>query len=189
MTIEKRYEIFEAFSEGFFTEEAVKWLKMNGYFTAPASSKYHLAYEGGLFEHCSNVALNLIFLTNKLDLKWEREESPWLIGLLHDVCKVDQYIWDPILKKYTWNKDQVVLGHGDKSITYIEEHICKLTEEEKACIRWHMGAFDEKENWSRYTAAIHEYPNVLWTHSADMMASHIVEQRSQSEGNKNGVNS
>lgn len=49
-----------------------------------------------------------------------------------------------------------------------------LTEEERLCIRWHMGAFDNKENWNCYGAAIEEYPNVLWTHTADMVASRVL---------------
>ena len=40
-------------------EEAMNWLKKNNFFKAPASSKYHLAYEAGLFEHSKNVAKTL----------------------------------------------------------------------------------------------------------------------------------
>ena len=53
--------------------------------------------------------------------------------------------------------------------------ILTLTDEEALCIRWHMGAFDEKENWNAYSNAIHKYPNVLWTHQADMYATHVME--------------
>ena len=159
----------------FLSNDAMNWLKKNGYFKAPASSKYHLAYEGGLFEHSLNVAKSLAELTIKLELNWDRPESPWIIGFFHDLCKIDQYIWNPVLSKYDWNSDQSIFGHGDKSIIYIEEHLFKLTDEEKACIRWHMGAFDDKTNWSNYTNAIHKYPNVLYTHTADMIASHIKE--------------
>ena len=49
-----------------------------------------------------------------------------------------------------------------------------LTEEEILCIRWHMGAYDDKENWNTIGAAIEKYPNVLFTHTADMMAARIV---------------
>lgn len=55
------------------------------------------------------------------------------------------------------------------------EQFFTLTEEEIMCIRYHMGAFTDKEEWSDYTRAIHKYPNVLWTHQADMIATHIVE--------------
>ena len=50
----------------------------------------------------------------------------------------------------------------------------RLTEEEMACIRYHMGAFTEKEQWNDYTNAVHKYHNVLWTHQADMLASHVM---------------
>lgn len=39
-----------------------------------------------------------------------------------------------------------------------------------------MGAFTDKEEWNNYTRAIHKYPNVLWTHHADMIAAHIIER-------------
>ena len=48
-----------------------------------------------------------------------------------------------------------------------------LTEEEILCIRYHMGAFTEKEEWNDYTRAVNKYATVLWTHTADMLASHV----------------
>ena len=48
-----------------------------------------------------------------------------------------------------------------------------LTEEELFCIRFHMGAY-EKENWAEYDRAIRAYENVLWTHTADMYASKVL---------------
>lgn len=175
MTKDERLAEFNKFANDFISSEAKMWLIDNDFFTAPASSKYHGSYEGGLFDHSMNVALALTMLTEDNELVWSRPESPFIIGMFHDLCKTDQYKWNELYKKYEWNKDQAVLGHGDKSIIYIESHICKLTDEEKACIRWHMGAFDDKDNWTKYTNSIHEYPNVLWTHMADMMATHIIE--------------
>ncbi|MEG2566735.1 MAG: hypothetical protein RSA84_11060, partial [Acinetobacter sp.] len=64
-------------------------------------------------------------------------------------------------------------GHGDKSVLMLAPWI-GLTEEEIMCIRWHMGAFDEKPNWNRYSTAVKRWPNVLWTHTADMVASQIM---------------
>ena len=49
----------------------------------------------------------------------------------------------------------------------------ELTEEELLCIRWHMGAYDDRENWNSLNAAIRQYPNVLYTHTADAIASLI----------------
>lgn len=48
-----------------------------------------------------------------------------------------------------------------------------LTVEEIMCIRYHMGAFCDKSEWNDYTRAVHKYTNVLWTHQADMLASHV----------------
>ena len=47
-------------------------LMQMGFFTAPASTKYHGAYEGGLFDHSYAVTTNLLRLSEALDLKWER---------------------------------------------------------------------------------------------------------------------
>ena len=33
------------------TVDALDWLITSGFFNAPASTKYHGAYEGGLFDH------------------------------------------------------------------------------------------------------------------------------------------
>ena len=38
-----------------------------------------------------------------------------------------------------------------------------------------MGAFVDQKEWNDYTRAIHKYSNVLWTHTADMIAAHILE--------------
>lgn len=171
----QRIKQFEELMGGIVTDDAKKWLKKNGFFKAPASTKYHFVYEGGLFDHSINVLKSLVELTEKLDLKWQRPESPKIIGMFHDLCKCDQYIWNPVLEKFEWNKDQKIVGHGEKSVQYIEENIMPLTDEEKACIKCHMGAFDRQEMWTVYTTNIHQFPNVLWTHTADMMASHIIE--------------
>jgi len=154
------------------------WLKSNGFFTAPASTKYHGNWEGGLYEHCLQVMNQLVALTGTNNLAWERRESPYLVGIFHDLCKIDQYednpkgmmIGEP---PYVYNSASLLKGHGDKSVMLLSS-LYRLTEEEVACIRYHMGAFTDKEEWNHYTNAIHVYPNVLWTHHADMIASHVL---------------
>lgn len=64
-------------------------------------------------------------------------------------------------------------GHGEKSVLMATLHM-ELTEEEMLCIRWHMGAFDDKANWNGYTEAVEKCPNVLYTHTADMIASQVM---------------
>ena len=74
---------------------------------------------------------------------------------------------------FEYNNDLLLDGHGEKSVIMLQRYM-NLTEEEMLCIRWHMGAFDEKENWRRYTKAVEAYPTVLYTHTADMVASQIL---------------
>lgn len=50
------------------------------------------------------------------------------------------------------------------------KHFIQLTPEEVACIRYHMGAY-EKDEWDNLDVAIRRFNNVLWTHTADMVAS------------------
>ena len=144
------------------------------FFTAPASTKYHGAYEGGLFDHSFLTAKTLVELTEKLELKWERPESPYIVGMFHDLCKCDNYVKDIETGKYKFNPDIIIPGHGDKSIMILQKYI-HLTEEEIACIRWHMGAYEtDTKMWDYYDKAIEKYPNVLFTHTADMISSKIL---------------
>lgn len=144
-----------------------------GYFTQPASTRFHGAYEGGLFDHSLEVAKALMDLTDKLNLQWDRPASPLIIGLFHDLCKCDNYVFDRESNKYIFNQDVILPGHGDKSVIMLQQ-LLPLTDEEIACIRWHMGAYEtDTKMWNYYGQAIEKYPNVLYTHMADMIASKI----------------
>lgn len=153
-------------------EELIKKLEEIGFFEAPASTKYHGSYEGGLFEHSYLVAETLNKMTEQMGLEWRRKESPVLVGLLHDVCKCDAY--KKIEDGYVYNKETLYAGHGDKSVM-IAVSIANLDDEMIACIRYHMGSFTEKEEWNYYSRAVRRYKNVLWTHAADMYVSNVLE--------------
>ena len=159
------------------------WLVNKGFFTAPASTKYHRAHEGGLFQHSTAVMKSLVGLTESCHLNWQNERSPYIVGMFHDLCKIDQYrntSYDLTLDgqplhnpcEWEYNPHTLLKGHGEKSVMLLSQFYT-LTEEEILCIRYHMGAFTPKEEWNDYTGAIHAYPNVLWTHQADMLASHV----------------
>ena len=91
--------------------------------------------------------------------------------MLHDLCKCDQYREMPD-GTFDYRSNLPLTGHGDKSVI-IAQQIMDLTEEEILCIRWHMGAYDDKSVWNNLGAAIEQYPNVLYTHTADMVASRV----------------
>lgn len=167
--------------------DMVDWLMTNGFFTAPASTKFHGNHEGGLLEHSASVMKFLVQLTEDNHLNWERPVSPYIVGMFHDLCKINQYRHPvtghieefngertPIYDEQAWeyNPDTLLKGHGDKSVILLSQFYT-LTEEEIMCIRYHMGAFTDKSEWNDYTRAVRNYPNVLWTHQADMLASHV----------------
>lgn len=185
MNVKERIELFKQHLP--FLNDKVAYLQENNFFTAPASTKHHGAYEGGLFDHSLEVTKTLVELTEKNNLKWERKESPLIIGMFHDLCKMDNYMSNsriiahrmdgtPITfsEGYTYNNDTLYKGHGDKSVMLLAQFM-QLTSEEVACIRYHMGAFTDKSEWEYYTRIIKLYENVLWTHHADMIASQIKE--------------
>lgn len=165
------------------SDDMMEYLMAYGFFTAPASTKYHGNYEGGLLEHPYMVTKFLLTLTQDNHLIWHKARSPFIVGMFHDLCKIDQYrhpasdlVVDGMLlpdpSKWEYNPDTLLKGHGDKSVMLLSQFYT-LTEEEIMCIRYHMGAFTDKSEWNDYTRAVRNYPNVLWTHQADMLASHV----------------
>lgn len=156
------------------------------YFYGPSSTKWHAAYPGGGFDHAFNVTQCLVEMTQRMGLEWQRSVSPYIVGLLHDATKIGAYIMkqemNPLTNEIeTWYEYNDACEkrspiHGEDSLLKIKQHM-HLTKEEEACIRWHMGAYEGKESWSGFDAAIKEFPNVLFTHTADMYASKCMEDR------------
>ena len=155
------------------TPEFMAWLISSGYFTAPASTKYHGAHEGGLWEHSFAVTKELTSMCNRNFIGWDRPESAYIVGLFHDLCKCDQYLQNED-GTYSYNAE-ADRRHAEKSIEILRKFI-DLTEEEELCIRYHMGAY-KTEDWQNHNHemddAISKYETVLWTHWADMRVSHV----------------
>lgn len=161
--------------------KTLNWLIDNGFFMKPAAIKYHGNHTGGLFEHSMMVAQVLVEMTHKFNIPWTRPESPYIVGMFHDVCKMDDYIDENaqgvgnsllISKnpKWTYNPTPVFAGHGDKSVMMLSQ-VITLTEE-MLCIRFHMGAYIT-DDWDSFDRAIRKYQSVLFTHTADMYASKV----------------
>lgn len=162
-------------------DSVVQQLDEMDYFEAPASVGHHGNYSGGLYDHSYEVTVQLLDLSDALGLKWERPESPYIIGMFHDLCKCRSYKKIPkssddrseVGDEWIYDKFNLLPGHGDTSVILTQQVVGPLTEEEIMCIRWHMGAFDDKEKWSCYSEVVKLFPNVLYTHTADMIASQI----------------
>ncbi len=167
---------------GAIPDTMIEHLYEIGYFTAPASKDHHGAYTGGLFDHSLQVAVQLSNITHKMGLVWQRPESPIIVGLLHDYVKIYEYDWIPNEKtgeiQIAYSKAKPFPGHGEASVMLLQQYLMEnpdmiITTEEMMCIRYHMGAFVDKHEWEYYSKAVHNYPNILWTHTADMIASQV----------------
>lgn len=100
MTLAERIEKFNNLMGDIVPPEVKKDLLEKGFFTAPASTKYHGNYEGGLFDHSYMVAHYLKKLTEECRLDWQNPRSPLLVGMFHDLCKMDNYQHPVIAETY-----------------------------------------------------------------------------------------
>lgn len=180
ITVEDREQLLRSMFTHVLGIKVVEKMIQNGFCSAPASTKYHGNYPGGLFDHSLAVATNLHDLTKHLGLEWSEGSSAFRVGILHDLCKIDQYVQDNSCVTennpygYRNNYDALMNGHSEKSLVYAYRYgVSSLTDEEIACILHHMGAYETK-SWDAYDKAIKKFPNVLYTHTADMDASKIM---------------
>lgn len=191
MNQEKFIEIFNKYITREGAGNLLDWLISSDFFTAPASSKFHSAYEGGLCEHSLNVFDRYVRLltmeygddfSDKISM-----ESVAIIALLHDVCKVDFYKVDYrnvkvdgqwVQVPYYSIEDKLPYGHGEKSV-YIVGSFIKLTREEAMAINWHGGGFDDRVRGGSYALAdaYYKFPNAMIFHTADMMATYLDETK------------
>lgn len=179
-------------------DKLLAWLEEAGFFAAPASTKYHGAYAGGLVEHTNYVYRRLVQLADAEDKRQGRTYPEYTVdtiavaALLHDVCKVDAYKAEKKNQKQkdgSWKEVEVYgytnslpLGHGEKSIIQIMRYM-QLTEEEMLAIRWHMGAFDSAVKGGSYDMnnAFAGSRLAAMLHIADMMATHLDERTNAHE--------
>ena len=162
-------------------ESVIAFLEKTDFYAAPASTKYHGAYKGGLLEHSMKVyeILKEKIKNEKLDVK---EDTIIISALLHDICKLNFYKVDyrnAKNEKGEWEKvpyytidDTIPYGHGEKSVMMISEYI-KLTNEEKYAIRWHMGFTEPKELYGTIGQAYKKYPLALLLFEADLESTYF----------------
>ena len=180
------------------TDKLIEFLRKSDFYTAPASTKYHLSCEGGLLQHSLNVYDALISKV-KNNPTWQQDFNPASLivtALLHDLCKTYFYVSEVKNRKvykengskmdsngrYDWEsymgytiEDQFPYGHGEKSVMMIEQFI-HLSPEERYAIRWHMGFSEPKENWNCLGKTYEKYPLALALSEADLEATYLMEK-------------
>lgn len=158
------------------------------FFTAPASTRFHGSYDGGLAQHSLNVYDCLKdYLTRprtkelyKMDFSGE---TVAIAGLFHDICKTDVYkrgtrnvkndmgVWEQVPTYFF--EDNLPYGHGEKSV-YMITGFMRLTREEAFAIRYHMG-FSGTEEKNSVSKTFEMFPLAFALSTADMEASYFVD--------------
>lgn len=170
-------------------DRLLEFIRKSDFYTAPASTRFHGAYEGGLLAYSLNVYENLYKKQAESSLWKEQlkdipDDSIIIAALLHDICKTYYYTIEMWNKKIDgrWEQipfytvdDRIPYGHGEKSVMMIEAYI-KLTPQERYAIRWHMGPYSGTQDWTTFSDAMKKYPLCLATFEADMEATHISEK-------------
>ena len=178
-------------------DKLLDFLLKSDFFTAPSSTRFHGAYEGGLVQHSVNVYHCLKDYLSRPRTKElygmdYSEETIALVALLHDVCKVNFYTVEMRNRKndetgqwekvpfYTVN-DTLPYGHGEKSVYILSGYFYgddRLTREEAFAIRYHMGFSGTEDNYV-IGKALEMYPLALALNVADMEASYYLEGSSK----------
>lgn len=167
-------------------EELLSWLTdKSDFFTAPASTRFHGNYSGGLCEHSLNVYNELVKLNDIYNTGYD-EETLAITALFHDICKANFYkqgvrnvkdengYWTT---KQIWEIDEKLpLGHGEKSCIILQAYI-PLNTEELLSIRWHMGGFDSSVKGGDFSLSKAQDISklVVLLGVADMLSSHLLE--------------
>ena len=172
--------------------DLLQWLDSTDFYTAPASTRYHGAYEGGLVEHSLNVYRELKVLCKALEIP-APEETIAIVTLFHDLCKANSYKTERRWRKdendrweqystYKFYEDFAFGGHGSKSV-YLIMYFMSLKPEEASAINCHMGQWDS----STYSnpSAVYERNTLAWAlHVADEAATfreHETNKRNKGE--------
>ena len=167
-------EIYQKYIHREGSTELLNWLEASDFFDAPASTKYHESYAGGLAEHSEKVFRELFRLLIAYPEVEVSTETVAVVALLHDVCKANCYKTEYRNRKnergqwekypaYTFKEDFVFGGHGSKSV-YLIQKFMPLTDEEAVAINCHMGGNDAFD-------AYRAYPLAFLLHTADMAAT------------------
>ena len=147
------------------------------FYNAPASVKYHNNTYGGLAKHSLDVYReaksmyeNLVKSGIKLSFGMD---SIILCSLLHDVCKMDEYVMNDMARpEHTkhYNHDN---PHGMKSERLLRRWHLNLNDEERKAIIWHMGDH-AKDAMAEYNTTYKDASSsklVELIHNADSIAA------------------
>lgn len=165
-------------------KDLLDWLEASDFYEAPASTRFHGSYKGGLLQHSLNVYDELKRLLAAYPEIAVPEDSVVIAALLHDLCKANLYAVEKKNRKvngcwesydgYVTKEKFCFGGHGSKSV-FLAQHFIKLTPDEGVAINSHMGSWEDGA--SRYVGSAYEQCPFAWAvHVADEASTFIKEK-------------
>ena len=162
------------------------------FFTAPASTKYHGNYDGGLCEHSIDVyemAVRLEELYKEdirkqylvLNRPYDRNqflESLTIAALFHDLCKVNFYKTRTTGRNISYAVDEQLPfgGHGGKSVYILSKYLKDIKDEEAIAINCHMGFSRGNDSSVSIGESFHYSPLAWIIHVADEAATFMLDR-------------
>ena len=192
MTSKERFiELYRTYIHRYGSEKLLECLmsRSSDFFEAPASTRFHGAYKGGLVDHSLNVYeclkdyLERPRVREIYGLDSVSEESIAIVALLHDICKVNVYRPSKRNVKVDgqWQSvdtfefhDDLPYGHGEKSV-YMITGFMRLTRDESFAIRYHMGFSSEYDDPRSIGYTFEHFPLAFALSTADMEATYFLE--------------
>lgn len=198
--------LIESINREFDKEKLINWLtEKSDFFTAPASTKYHCAFDGGLCQHSLNVYYSLEALCNTFATEYKQEivdgetkdsvspkidhDSIIITGLLHDLSKANFY--EKYLRNVKneqtgqWEKipdfrvrppqERLIHGNHEETAEYMVRSFIPLTPEESVAIMYHMGGKGWDSTQSDLSAIYGRYPLACLLHTADLLSTYCLE--------------
>ena len=155
-------------------DKLLAWIESSDFFTAPASTRFHLSSPGGLLEHSLHVfermkAICANEATITPGFNEPSMETIAVCGLLHDICKANFYAVEMRNRKNDqgrWEQypfyvvdDKLPYGHGEKSVYIIS------------------GFSDNDFQGGGYSVgnAFDKFPLAVLLHIADLQATYLDE--------------
>lgn len=176
-------------------------LMTSDFATAPASTKYHANYKGGLVDHSLNVYYNLCSLVKNKHLETEiSSDSIAIVALLHDFSKINTYTLSAKnvkvysetgsksdeIGRFDWHselayttkpeEERFIFGNHEETSEFMIRNYVPLSYEESAAIlSHHMGqGFDSRQGNINMTVA-ERYPLAALLFMADFISCTIDE--------------
>lgn len=179
------------------------YLLKSDFYYAPATTQYFCSYDGGLCEHVLDVYKILTNLVNTYMPNKYTHDTIVIVALMHDICKrnyfeettknikvysergiktdnIGKFNWETI-KSFKVSDTKGRETYGSKGInTYmITSKFLALTKEEMVTLINQYNDLGQQCENSELSSIINKYPLVVLLHTADTLASYIVEKSNE----------